>query len=220
MPLTEIRKEIEDETKKQVKGIHDDAQKECDSILDEAKERAKEIAKSHDDETSAELNRLTLENSASAELAANEIELTAREAALENEISDTRSELIKAIKGNSTLYKRLFSNAIKEASAIAQMRKLTILVNKEDAKLLDDTDARVEYRNINGLVIESLDKDIRIDATLENIVDSKKEQIKSVLLESMFKIKANDHPKAVSRRPAHKKAETKAKKPSKKGKKR
>lgn len=187
MPLNEIKKEIEQESKKQTKSIHDEAQKEKERILDDAEQRAKQITKTNEDETKQELDRLALENSASAELAAREIELVARESALDSEIGSTINELMKAIKNSKGLYKKIFSDAIKTASEVAPMREFRIIVNKHDSDLVGKTDAHMEYQNLTGgLIIESLDKSIRVDATLESIVDSKRNEIKSAILERMF----------------------------------
>jgi vacuolar-type H+-ATPase subunit E/Vma4 len=188
MPLTEIRKKIEEESKKSTKSIEQETQKERDAILSDAKEKVKEIMKNADQETSQELNRLMMEQSASTDLLAREVELTARESALDDEINEVRAELIKAIRANTNLYKKIFSNAIKSIESIGPARQFTIITNKKDSALVGKTDARVEYQNISsGLIIQSQDKNISIDATLENLVDSKREEIKSVLLDSMFK---------------------------------
>jgi vacuolar-type H+-ATPase subunit E/Vma4 len=188
MSLTEIRKRIDDESKKQVKGILDEAEAEKEKILSGAKDKAKNIAKSSQEETDRLISGLKLEQSASTELSAREIELVAREDAMKHEINRIKADIIKKIRGNNALYKKLFSNAIKSASQIAPIREFSIITNKSDVELIGKTDARIEYQNIDGgLILQSLDKSVRIDATLDSIVDAQEEEIKSMLLSAMFK---------------------------------
>lgn len=220
MPLTEIKRRIEEESKAQIKAIHDGAQKEKDNIINEAKEKAKDIVKGGEDETSRVLNWLKLEQSASSELSVREIELTAREEAMMHEIARTRAELMKRIKGNKALYRKLFSDAIKSASEIAPIREFSIITNRNDKELVGKTDARIEYQSLGGgLIIQSLDKSVRIDATLENMIDSNEESIKSMLLNAMFKSRPN--PQTGSKPASQKRAAKKRKKsPKPKGRKR
>lgn len=203
MSLTAIRKRLEEETKEKVKSMHAEAEKERDSIISDAEQRAKEMTKRGDLETDEELKRLEMEQFASTELAAREIELVAREEALDGEINATRKELIKALEEDETLYKKLFSNALKEASEIGPLRDFTILTSKQDAKYVSKSDGHVEYKDVGGgLIIQSTNKDVQIDATLDEIVNSKNDDIKSALLVAMFGEKERSAPqKKASLRP-------------------
>jgi vacuolar-type H+-ATPase subunit E/Vma4 len=218
MPLSEIRDRIDEESKKQAKKIHDDAQKEVEAILNEAKQKAAQISKASDEEISHETKRLELEQSARTDLLVKELELTAREQALDGEIDSARKELIKTIKGNGTLYKKLFSDAIKAASEIAPMREFTIITNRSDAELVKNSDTNVEYQSLDGgLIIRSINKDIVIDATLDKIVDSRTEEMKSMLLESMFRHEAKPAARKTlgNKNPKSSNANKKAAKPKK-----
>lgn len=194
MPLTEIRKRIEEESKKQIKALQEQTLKEKEEILAAAKERAKQILKSSDEEISSEIDRLTLEQSASTEILAREIELQARESALQAEIGASKEELLKALMEDKRLYKGIFTSAVKEAAALGPIREFTIITNKKDAELLGKNGATVQYQNLRGgLIIQSHDKNIRIDATIDNMVDSRTEDIRSTLLENMFTQKKESH---------------------------
>jgi vacuolar-type H+-ATPase subunit E/Vma4 len=187
VPLTEIIGEIEEQTRQRLKAASAESQKESTGILQAAKAEAESIKASSDKELQEESNRLKMEHSASTGLLQREVELTAREEALDREMSELRKDLIKEIKSDPSLYKKIFTNAIRYASEIAPVRDFTIIVNKKDAELVKKTDAQIEYNDISGgLIIMIKSKGVRIDATLENIVESKAEEIKSMLLGYMF----------------------------------
>ena len=212
MSLTEIRKRLEAETKEKVKSMNSEAEKERDSIIADAEQRAKEITTKGEHETDEELKRLEMEQFASTELEARELELVAREEALDGEINATRKELIKAIRDNETIYKKLFANALKSASEIGALRDFTVITSKEDAKYVSKSDAHIEYKDVGGgLIIQSTNKDVKIDATLGEIVDSKKDDIKSALLVAMFGEKEKSQP-AKKSEPQAKKEKTVQKK--------
>ncbi|MGI0100902.1 MAG: V-type ATP synthase subunit E [Candidatus Micrarchaeaceae archaeon] len=187
MSLTEIRAEIERDAKQQADSIIAEGRKEAELIIREATAKASEISKRQEEDTRQELAMLLLERSASAELAAREIELAARELALESEAGSIRKELALSIKADKASYKRIFSNAIKAATDVAPEHELTISASRSDAELLKDIGARIEYKDMpGGLVIQSVNRDLKIDATVEGIIERNMDYIRAALLRSMF----------------------------------
>ncbi|MDE1868854.1 MAG: hypothetical protein KGH60_02715 [Candidatus Micrarchaeota archaeon] len=211
MPLNEIKRNIEDSAKKEAKSVRDSAEKERDSILEAAMEQVKEIRKAANDAISGELERLEREYKASAEFEERNIMLAARQAALEAELNSVRNALVKRIKSHPS-YPKLFKNAIKSAIALYPDKEFTIVTAKSDTKLVDQKGVRVESGNVNGgLVIYSNDKSVRIDATVDKLVDSKMDEIRSMMLEHM------PIPEAKMHQTEHKHIEKKSvKKPAKK----
>lgn len=188
MPLAEIKNEIERNAEREAESIRSAAQKEKEQIINEAKARAKQISEEHEKEAEREIKSLEQEFGASIELEGERIYLDAREVALKREASAVRIELIERIKNDGALYKRIFTNAVSEASSIAPLRDFAITMNREDSKLLEKSGARIEYQRLEdgGLIVQSYDKSVRIDATIGTIVDSRNDEIKSSILEYLF----------------------------------
>ncbi len=206
MPLTEIKKDIMHEADKEARSIHDSALREREHIVKEANDHARDIRANYEKDIADELKRLEDEHNANLDLQLKRIFLDAREEALKKEINGVAKEVAKAISANRQLYRSLFTNAIKEALTFAHARDLTLIVNRRDADLVRGIGAHVEYENIKGLMIMSQGKEIKIDATLDTVIESRTAEIKSAILESMFPevTKQPVKPKKEGKKPAGK----------------
>lgn len=193
MPLNEIKRNIEDSAKKEARSIQASTERERDSILEAAMEHVRTIRKAANDAISSELERLEKEYRAGAEFEEKNIMLAARQAALEAELNSVRNALLKRIKSH-TSYQKLFRSAVKSAVALYPDKDFTVVTAKSDTKLVDQKGVRVESGGVNGgLIIYSDDKSVRIDATIGKLIDSRIDEIKSVMLEHMPLPEAKAH---------------------------
>lgn len=219
MPLTEIKRDIEKEAEKEAARIRGEANAEKDKILKEASERANRIKEENDKETKIELEKQEQEYSANVDLSLKKVYLDAREDALNSELKGIKEELAEGIRENPAVYKSIFSNAIKEASTMAPLRDLTAITSKEDAKFIDKDGPRIEYQDIDGgLIVISKDKNVRIDATLQRLIESRNDEIKSAILDAIFpesKISRKKETAPKSKNTQEKKQRKKASKPKK-----
>lgn len=185
MPLNEIKRNIEDSAKKEAKSIRESAEKERDAVLEAAMEQVRAIRKAANDAISDELLRLQKEYGASADLESKNIMLAARQVALDAELNSVRNALIKRIRAHPG-YAKIFKNAVKGAVSLYPDKNFTVVTAKADTKLVDQKGVRVEAGDVKaGLVIYSNDKAVKIDATVDKLVDSRMDEIRSIMLEHM-----------------------------------
>lgn len=186
MALSDIKHNIEEQAKKEAGGIRESASKEGEAIIGDARERAKGILQSAERQTEEELKRLREVSEASAELAAKNITLTAREEALSGEASKIKRLLAKCIRASQS-YGKIFKNAIRQAREVAPPGELVITVSKADRAKLGNIESKIETKEMGGgLMISSKSGDISIDATVDKLIGSRSEEIRNALLAEMF----------------------------------
>ena len=186
MALGDIKHNIEEQAKREAVGIREAASKEADAIIGGSKERAKGILQGVEKQIEEELKRMRDESEASAELAAKNVTLTAREGVLSDEAAKMRRLLVKDIRA-SKAYLKVFKDAMRQARDIAPAEELVITVDKSDRAKLGETASKVETKGMDGgLVISSRSGDIEINATVDRLIDSKSDAIRNALLDELF----------------------------------
>lgn len=186
MPLGEIKRNIEAESKKGAKELKDSYSAQREKITADSDAKISEIRERLAREIKEETKRLEEENSASIEIATKNIMLAAREEALSDELERVKSDLIKSIR-QSKGYERIFRNALKSAEGLHLREQLIATVSKSDEKMLAKSGIRAEPGKVKGgVLIHTPDNRVTIDATLERMMDSRIEEIRSALLEELF----------------------------------
>lgn len=190
MALDEIKRNIEEQAKREADAIRKAAAEERDSIVREAEARLKELNQKLSAGINEELKRLREENESGIELSMKDIPLAAREEALSEEIPKVRKLLLKQLRA-SKHYEKLFNAAVKQAESFAPVSELVVEVDRLDKRLVEELGAKVVFKDMDGgLVVRSKNGDVGIDATLGGIIDSRMEEVKNAVLGELFGARA------------------------------
>ncbi len=189
MPLDEIKQGIEADARSEAASIRDSAEPVIKSILDEAFQKAKAIESDYEKETAKEVARLRLDQAAEIGRTTQVSMLKAMDESIRRESKTIQGELANRLK-KSEHYSRLFKDAMKKAEDMAPANELVVQVNKNDEHFVKNTGAQIERANVNGLVIYSKDKRMKIDATLDVLVGS---SLEDVMTATMSEITRKHH---------------------------
>ena len=222
MALSDIKRNIEEQAKREASGIRESASEETKAIIEDARSRAKCMLQGAEKQTEEELKRLREESEASTELLVKNIVLSARDEALSDEVSKAKRLLAKSVRASQS-YAKILKSAVKQAQEVAPQDELVITVSKEDRQKLADTESRIEVKETGGgIIIRSKNGSIEIDATVGKLIESKLETIRNALMAELFGEKHPQHAAAPAKarsapKPAAKKAaKVKVRKPAKK----
>ena len=186
MSLDEIKRNIEEQAKREAGGLRQAAEKEKDSLLSEAAARIKEMNLKASMELEEELKAMGDDSDSNIELAVKDMTLSAKEEALAAEIPKVRQLLAKFVR-KSKSYGKLFKAALKQAAGILPEGELVIAVNRSDKSQVAGLKEKVEFESIGGgLIIRPKSGDIRIDATLDRVMDSRMEEMKNMIMDGLF----------------------------------
>ncbi len=213
MPLEKLQKQILDDAKRKADEIEGEARKQAAEVVKQAKETAKGIEDEANSEIEQELAREEAEYAANAELQEQSILLGAREHVVEGLMPKLKSMTAKKLRVSG--YSKLINLAVKEAHSIAPDEDLTVVIGKNDAKLVKDFGGKVRYGDFGGGVeIYTKNGAIKISAKVEDLFDDSAAAIKTELIKEAFsKIKGGKKP---SRTEPAKRARKKAVKKGKK----
>jgi len=212
MPLEDIKRDIEDNARKEARRVHEESRKECELVLSDAKARVGAILDESQRSMKAELELLNKEYDSSIELGRKSAILSAMEEALETEMRSMRKELAKKARA-SPAYEKLFKDAMKAGRQMAGGDEFIVATSKRDIPRLGKTSAKVEAREMEGgLMIYSRDRSMSIDATLGKLIDSKQEEIRNAINTKLFAGSAKKAAKAVRGKRAKAPAAKKVKK--------
>ncbi|HVC58378.1 MAG TPA: V-type ATP synthase subunit E [Candidatus Acidoferrales bacterium] len=212
MPLEDIKRDIEENARKEARRIHEESRKECELVLSDAKAKVSAIIDESQRSMKAELELLNREYASSIELGRKSAVLSAMEEALEAEMRSMRRELAKKARA-SPAYEKLFKDAMKAGRQMAGGDDFIVATSKKDVPLLGKTSAKVEARDMEGgLMVYSRDRSMSIDATLDKLIESKQEEIRNEINSRLFSGSAKKAAKAVKGKRAKAPAAKKAKK--------
>ncbi len=186
MPLDEIKQGIEADARSEAASIHDSAALVIKGILDEAAQKANAIESDYEKETAKEIARLRQDQAAEIGRTTQVSMLKAMDESIRRESKTVQGELADRLR-KSEHYGRLFKEAMKKAQDMAPENELVVQVNKNDEHFVKSTGAQIEHANISGLVIYSKDKRMKIDATLDTLVDSSLEDVMTATMSEIAK---------------------------------
>jgi len=170
--IEEIRKKGEEEIKK----IREEAEKEAEQIIAEAKEKAEDILKKAKEDAEKEAERLRRQEISGVNLEMKRLMLNKRKEALES-VFEIVKDRIKQM--DSDTKRRLVENLIKK-NAVGEM---VIYSSKDDEPIVREVISGMsELRyggNIDclgGVILESLDGEVRINLTFDELLKQLYEQ--------------------------------------------
>lgn len=200
MSLDAIRSRISSDAEKEAKRIEAEAADEAGRILDEASSKAKEITRKAQDEAKAEADRMKKENSAALDSETEAILMDARNAAVDRALKQVKSSVEREIFKVGA--ERILKKAIKEFTAVTGSKNLKLKMNKRNAALLKGIEARREYDDTDGFVIENEDGTARLVLTPEGITEKYADAIRKEVAASLFKGNGAQRSRAPSRKAA------------------
>ena len=186
MGIEKLKVSLLAEAREEAQQIVQTAQSHIDGMVKE--ERAKNAAMKTRAEKEVEktLEDQRNERIAWARLEAKRINAEAREDALNNVLEEFFDSLAKSRKSQE--YRKFLKKAVPAAAADLG-GKVTIHVVKgdrasipkiKDAKVVEDLDG------LGGALVESEDGRIRVDLTLETLVDTRRDEIRSKIAKKLF----------------------------------
>jgi V/A-type H+-transporting ATPase subunit E len=186
MGLDSLKREIEREAEAEGRKILDDAERESRETVKGAEKGAK--LKETDAEAEAQklLASEKSERIVATRLEAKKIRADAKEEAIKESLGSVWKQFAALPKGKEypALLGRLVSDGTREIGAGAK-----VYVRKEDRGLLKDMGADLAEKPIGcagGAIIESADGKVRVDNTLEQLFEEKREEIRKEIYGRLF----------------------------------
>ncbi len=187
MSLEALQKEIEKKGKDEARNLESLARNEASLVIDEAKKHAKRIDSETREAIKQEVKRLQNEYAANSELARNTIVVGARDAVVDEVFERMRKNLADDLREKQ---KKIFDNAAKIAKDLGPIEKMRYVINKKDAELVKSWKGKVEFGNlIGGVVIYSEDAKVKIDASIDTMLDNNAQNIKSIISDSIYHVR-------------------------------
>jgi len=184
MPLDALQQEILDEARHKANEIDARARDEAGAIMKEAKARAKGIEDAYDRELKEEIGRLGREYQSNREMLERNITVSAKEHYAEALLARLKGSVAKRIREKG--YKKIFDAAMKEALQISPAAELTVVISKQDEKLVKVPKVKIRNQKIDGLIVYADDGKIKIDATLGTLFERNKDAIREALIKGAF----------------------------------
>ncbi len=187
MSLEKLREELSVETETQVKAILAEAKATAKTILKEAEANAAKSIAGSQEAAEQEAQALELEVSA-ARLAARKLFAEARNELVANVFAELREQLIDFTKKREypALFKKLAAQASKELSKDGG--ECVLYASKRDyALLLKDYKnlSREPIECIGGVVASARDGRLKINNTLDALLEEKSEEIRQKVLQQL-----------------------------------
>ncbi len=217
MSLNDLQKKIEEQGRAEAGKVEREAKNTSGEELSKANKEAKGILAKADADIEEEARRLSKEYEANSEIARNGIILAAQEEVVEKAMKSVRKDIVREMRAKQ---KRIFDSAIKAAKEIDDIKDMTIFVNRRDVDMVKKLGASISFADISGgLKIQSDDKSVTIDASIDTMVDGKSDEIRSIINHTLFgagESAARNKEKTSAKAPEKKSAKKKAKSAPKK----
>ena len=187
MGIEKLRKSLLSEAKEEAQQIVETAKSHVQNMLKEEKAKDAERKSKAEKEVERTLRDQQNERIAWARLEAKRIKAEAREDAIKNVLEEFFNALAKC--RSTPEYKKFLKKAVPEAAADLG-GNVTVHCLQEDKKLIPSIkNAKVvaDLKGLGGALVESSDGKIRVDLTLETLVDSSRDEIRKQISEELFK---------------------------------
>ncbi len=175
------------EANKEAAGIVSAAESHARKMLEEERSQNEKMRKQMTDDAERTIENLRNERVAWAKLEAKRIMAEAKEDAIDNVLNDFFDALKKSRKTKK--YKTYMNSQIKKAidelnsdSLIVHVLKgeKSIVPKKKGVKVLEDLDS------LGGAIIESNDRKVRINLTLETLFEARKDVLRKKISDKLF----------------------------------
>lgn len=187
MSLEALQKEIEKKGKDEARNLENLARNEASQIMAEAKKHVKQANSETNEAIRQEIKRLQKEYAANSELARNTLLVGARDALVDEIFARIKNSLAEDIREKQ---KKIFDNAAKIAKDLGPIDKMKYIINKKDAEFVKSWKGKVEFGDlIGGVIIYSEDAKVKIDASIDTMLDNNTENIKNIISDFIYRAK-------------------------------
>lgn len=186
MGIEKLRHSLLSEAKEEADEIIQSAEAQAGRMLQEEEAKREAMKASAEQEVEDMLDGQRNERIAWARLEAKRIGAEAREDAI-NSVMDSFFDTLAKARGSAE-YKKFLKGAIAEAASDLGGKVVIHVVKGEKAlspkikgaKIVDDLDA------LGGAVVETSDGRIRVDLTMETLVDTRRDEIRKKIADRLF----------------------------------
>jgi|GEM_PF-2235828 len=180
------------------KNIEENAEEEVKKIRDETNAKIAEINKNRDNEIRAikneiekfideETKRLTAEYLSSTDLAVRNIIDEAKQKVIDVEYNSVKSKLADEISKNEK-YSKIIKSAITEAESKFGKDNFTIIADNQYKKKIEKIFPNIKIKpGEKGFFIKSNDGKIKIDASIDTLIEAHSAEIKKKIYNTIFK---------------------------------
>ncbi|MCL5434022.1 MAG: V-type ATP synthase subunit E [Candidatus Marsarchaeota archaeon] len=200
MSLDNLKKQINEDAKKNAKKILEDATTQINNIEKETKEQIAQLENKFSESLEEEISRITNEYTSNTELLANNIIAEARSKVINEEFNKIKHALITNPR-RYEIYLKIIDELINKSKQImngtfrikAGKRYKTLILKKHPELKIDEADTE-------GIIISSADNKITIDATIYTIISEKEELIKKLIYNDLFNVQKPENKKRLKMR--------------------
>ncbi|MDE1825252.1 MAG: hypothetical protein KGH77_03250 [Candidatus Micrarchaeota archaeon] len=184
MSLHEIKERILKEAQLSADSTSEEGKNESSRILSEARERSKRIRDEAAKELALKIELMRREHGAGVEIERNNAMLLAREQVIDANLGSVRRAISTSIirKG----YDKVLRKALAAAKEISNGNDLFIVANKSLKPALEKMGYSVQLSSIEGVVIQSRNGSIKMDASVDTLLNNNMEMIKSAIAREVF----------------------------------
>lgn len=184
MSLQEIREQILKDAQKRANAINQEAETEVYRITSDAKAKSKMILDASKKEIAHKSEAMKKEHMAGVEIERNNLVLLAKGSLVDANSSAIKRGIVSIVMDKH--YDKIVKNAIASAKDLTNGAELVIKADKESQKIL----VRLGYKSVlspdKGVIIQTKDGSIKIDASVESMLSNKDEMIRSKIAEAIF----------------------------------
>lgn len=183
MALDMLQREIEAQARSEAGKIASEAESECDAIIGKAQKDAKSLKDSILENAKAESEQRRKDALISLDIESGSILANAKEERIDHELKGfmriLEERMLKREPG-------LVKAALERFVEVVPPERCVARTNKRNSKIVKPFGMELDYADVNGIVIESKDRKIRVDATINGTIESNAETIRRVLSKGIF----------------------------------
>ena len=183
MPIEDISKQILKDAEKRAAEIKKDEEQVSGSILEAAKTKASEIKKTAKQNAEAKAKQILEQRRAGTGLDISRMDLIERQKAVDSSMKATKKRVAEEISEKH--YKSVIKAALADFNLAVPEYETIVKAEKEGEEFGKYKTERTEKKG--EALIMSNDKKIRLDASVEKLVDMNENTIMNILSKRMFK---------------------------------
>ena len=199
MSLQEIKEQIVKDARKRAGAIDEEAKTEAYRITAEAKAKAKTILEMSRQEIAKRAEAMKMEHNAGVEIERNNLVLLAKGGVVDASSGAVKKGIVSIVMQRH--YDKIVKKAISSAKDLTSGAELVIKADRESQKILSKLGYKSVPSSDKGVIIQTKDGSIRIDASVESMLSNKDEMIRSKIAEALFAERKAPHAKQSAPKP-------------------
>ncbi|MCE7742603.1 MAG: hypothetical protein GOP50_09105 [Candidatus Heimdallarchaeota archaeon] len=196
--LTKLLKKIQEEATDEVQRLKKETKTKLESIEEETLKMVEEIKKKELDKEKSRIDFLRKRTETEHQQEARKIKIQTREKLID-EVFEKLEIVINDFRNNKNYKDYLETTLIKNIKSMRE-KKIMIIIDKKDVtifkKIIDDITKKEEIeckiessslKTAGGFILTDPKERVRINHTLENLLDASREKIRTKINEILFK---------------------------------